>query len=106
MATVFSGTAGEKTDQLVTAMVALQTGWRFLLATVWVGLPMIGGLMVFLITQTFQHSARLERMEERLGRIEKTLERLDRIEDRLGRIEKTLERLDERLGRLEKPPKP
>jgi hypothetical protein len=91
--TTLSGTNTEKIDQLIAAVAPLRTTIRLCLAGVGLllglGLPIVIGLTVFLVTQTFQHSARLERLAERLGR-----------------IEKTLDRLDERLGRIEKPAKP
>jgi hypothetical protein len=99
----FTGTQGEKVDQLITAVVEQRTTLRLVLAAVGMmvllGFPLLIGLQAFLVSKTFDHAGRLERVEERLGRMDKTLTAL---EDRMGRIDKTLAAVEDRLGRMEK----
>jgi hypothetical protein len=98
--TTFTGTNTEKIDQLITAVVELRTTVRLCLAAVGLGVPVLLGLTVFLVTKAFDHAARLERLEDRLGRVEKTL---TAVEERLGRMEKSLATLEHRLRKLDPP---
>lgn len=70
MATDFTGTNTEKIDKVVGAVVELRTTVRLCLAAVGLGMPLILGLLTFLVVQSFSTSAKVDRLSDRLDRSE------------------------------------
>jgi hypothetical protein len=70
MATDFVGTNSEKVDKLVGAMVELRTTVRLCLAAIGVGGPMVLGLLTFLVVQSFSTAAKVDRLGDRIDRLE------------------------------------
>lgn len=70
MATDFVGTNTEKVDKVVGAVVELRTTVRLCLAAVGMGLPLIIGLLTFLVVQSFSTAAKVDRLADRLDRVE------------------------------------
>ena len=64
----FTGTNTERIDKLIVAVVELRTTVRLLLTLVWVTLPLIVGLQVFLVVQSFRTEAKLDRLIDRVDR--------------------------------------
>lgn len=73
MATDFVGTNTEKVDKVVAAVVELRTTVRLCLAAVGLGMPLIIGLLTFLAVQSFGTSAKVDRLSDRLDRIERVV---------------------------------
>jgi len=71
MATDFAGTNTEKVDKVVGAVVELRTTVRLCLAAVGLGLPLIIGLLTFLVVQSFSTAAKVDRLADRLDRMER-----------------------------------
>lgn len=71
MATDFTGTTTEKVDKVVGALVELRTTVRLCLGAVGLGLPLIIGLLTFLVAQSFSTAAKVDRLSDRLDRIER-----------------------------------
>ena len=73
MATDFTGTNTEKVDKVVGAVVELRTTVRLCLAAVGLGLLLIIGLLTFLVVQSFSTAAKVDRLGERIDRMEQRL---------------------------------
>jgi hypothetical protein len=73
MATDFSGTNTERIDKVVTVLVELRTTVRLCLAAVGVGMPLVIGLLAFLVLQSFSTSAKVDRVSDRLDRMEQQI---------------------------------
>jgi hypothetical protein len=73
MATDFSGTNTEKVDKVIGAVVELRTTVRLCLAAVGIGLPLIIALLSFLVLQSFSTSAKVDRLSDRIDRVEQRL---------------------------------
>ena len=71
MATDFAGTNTDKIDKLVGAVIELRTTVRLCLAAVGLGMPLVVGLLTFLVVQSFSTAAKLERLGDRIDRIER-----------------------------------
>ena len=70
MAMDFVGTNTEKIDRVVGAIIELRTTVRLCLAAVGLGVPLIIGLLTFLVVQSFSTTAKVDRLADRLDRIE------------------------------------
>jgi hypothetical protein len=70
MAIDFAGTNSEKVDKVIGAVVELRTTIRLCLAAVGLGPPLIIGLLTFLVVQSFSTAAKVDRLSDRLDRIE------------------------------------
>lgn len=70
MATDFVGTNSEKVDRVIGAVVELRTTVRLCLAAVGLGMPLIIGLLTFLVVQSFSTAAKVDRLGDRLDRME------------------------------------
>lgn len=70
MATDFVGTNIEKVDRVIGAVVELRTTVRLCLAAVGLGMPLVIGLLTFLVVQSFSTAAKVDRLGDRLDRIE------------------------------------
>lgn len=70
MATDFAGTNTERIDKVVGAVIELRTTVRLCLAAVGVGLPLIIGLLTFLVAQSFSTAAKVDRLSDRIDRLE------------------------------------
>lgn len=73
MATDFAGTNTEKVDKLIGAVVELRTTVRLCLAAVGLGMPLMIGLLTFLVVQSFSTSAKVDRLGDRIDRVEQRL---------------------------------
>jgi hypothetical protein len=73
MATDFSGTNTERIDKVVTVLVEVRTTVRLCLAAVGVGMPLVIGLLAFLVLQSFSTSAKVDRLSDRLDRMEQQI---------------------------------
>ncbi len=71
MATDFTGTNTEKMDKTIGAIVELRTTVRLCLAAVGLGMPLIIGLLAFLVAQSFSTAAKVDRVSDRLDRVER-----------------------------------
>ena len=74
MADDLTGTNTEKIDKLVSAVVEIKTTIRVTAWMVGFTLPFLVALLGFLVVRSYETSAKLDRMDERLGRIERLLE--------------------------------
>ena len=74
MSVDFTGANTEKIDKLIVAVVELRTMVRLATAVITIVLPMVVGLLVFLVVQSFHVEARLAQVEARLARVESRLE--------------------------------
>lgn len=84
-----SGTSSDKIDKLIATTIELRTTLRICFAVVGVGLPLVIGLLTFLVTQSFSTSAKV-----------------DRLGDQMATIRNDYARLAERRERLERSPRP
>lgn len=75
MTTDFTGTNTEKIDKLVASIVELRTTVRLCLAAVGVGVPLMIGLLTFLVVQSFSTAAKLDRVGDRIDQIERNAKR-------------------------------
>lgn len=82
MADDFTGTNTEKIDKLIAAVVEIKATVRVATWLVGLFLPLLVAVLGFLVLKTFELSVKMERIEGRL----------DRMDDRLGRIERLLEK--------------
>ena len=73
MATDFVGTNTEKVDKVVGAVIELRTTVRLCLAAVGLGMPLIIGLLTFLVVQSFSTATNVERLGDRIDRLEQRL---------------------------------
>ena len=71
----FTGTNTEKTDKLVVSIVELRTTVRSCLAAVGVGVPLMIGLLTFLVVQSFSTAGKLDRVSDRIDQIERNAKR-------------------------------
>ena len=69
--TDFTGTNTEKVDKMIGAVVELRTTVRLCLAAVGLGLPLIIGLLTFLVVQSFSTAAKVDRLSDRIDRMER-----------------------------------
>ena len=67
----FTGTNTDKVDKLIGAMVERRTTVRLCLAAVGVGMPLAIGLLTFLVTQSFSTAAKVDRVSDRIDRLER-----------------------------------
>lgn len=72
MASDFSGRNTEKIDKLIAAVIELRTTVRSCLGVIAIGLPLIISLLAFLVLQSFATAAKVDRLSERLDRLEWT----------------------------------
>lgn len=98
MATDYTGTNTEKVDKVVGSVVELRTTVRLCLAAIGFGGPFMIGLLTFLVVQSFGTLSKVERLNDRLDRVE---QKVDKLEQRAERIEQKVEKLEQRLDRLE-----
>ena len=59
----FIGTNTEKVDKVVDALIELRTTVRLCLATVGFGVPLIIAILAFLVLQSFNTAAKVDRLE-------------------------------------------
>ena len=71
MATDLTGTNTEKVDKLVGAIVEMRTTVRLCLAAIGIGVPLMIGLLTFLVTQSFSTAAKVDRVGDRIDRSER-----------------------------------
>ena len=67
----FTGTSTDRVDQLIGAMVELRTTVRLCLVAVGVGMPLAIGLLTFLVAQSFGTAAKVDRVSDRIDRLER-----------------------------------
>lgn len=75
MAAAIVGTNTEKIDILIQVVTELRTTVRLATAILAVCFPLMITFQVFLLTKAYESSAKLDRMADRLDRIERILER-------------------------------
>lgn len=73
MATDFTATNTEKIDKVIVAVVELRTTVRLCLAAIGLDLPLIIGLLAFLVLQSFSTAAKVDRLGDRIDRVEQRL---------------------------------
>jgi outer membrane murein-binding lipoprotein Lpp len=64
MAIDFTGTNTEETDKLIAAVVELRTTVRLFLFAVGLGLPLVVGLQVSVVVESFRTTAKLDQLAE------------------------------------------
>jgi hypothetical protein len=70
MVTDFTGTNTEKVDKLIASIIELRTTVRLCLAAVGIGVPLMIGLLTFLVAQSFSTAAKVDRVGDRIDRLE------------------------------------
>lgn len=70
MVTDFTGTNTEQVDKLIASIIKLRTTVRLCLAAVGIGVPLMIGLLTFLVSQSFSTAAKLDRVGDRIDRLE------------------------------------
>lgn len=88
MASDFTGTNTEKIDKLVATVIELRITLRiclgFILGLTGVGLPLMVGLLTFLVVQSFSTAAKVEKLNDPISIIKsdlgKVTERLDKLD--------------------------
>lgn len=99
MSSDFSGTNTEKIDKLVATTIELRTTLRICFAVVGIGFPLMVGLLVFLVVQSFSTAAKVDRLNE-------TSTKFDRLTDQLATVRSEYVRLAERMDRLDRSARP
>ena len=98
----FSGTNTEKGDKLIAAVIELRTELRTTLRLffgfVLVCFPLVVGLQVFLVTQSFRNEAKVDRLNGQVDALRIDNEKLD---NRMKQVEQAVEKLDDRMKRVE-----
>ena len=90
MATDFVGTNTEKVDKLVGSLIELRTTVRLCLAAVGLGVPLAVGLLTFLVVQSFGTAAKVDRLGDRIDRVEQKVDQLgERLEQLLPKVGRT-----------------
>lgn len=85
MAGDFSGTNSEKIDKLITATIELRTTMRICFAVIGISLPLMVGLLTFLVVQSFSTSAKVDRLSDQITSVRSDFVRLADRQDRLER---------------------
>ncbi len=70
MVTDLTGTNTEKVDKLIASIIELRTTVRLCLAAVGIGVFLMIGLLTFLVSQSFSTAAKLDRVGDRIDRLE------------------------------------
>ena len=85
MAENIGGTNSDKIDKLITPTIELRMTVRNCFALIGVGLPMIVGLLTFLVVQSFSTSAQVDRLNDQIATIRQDQARLAERQERLER---------------------
>lgn len=72
MATDIIKTNTEKVDKLTGAIVEMRTTVRLCLAAIGIGVLLMIGLLTFLVTQSFSTAAKVDRIGDRIDRLERS----------------------------------
>jgi tRNA(Phe) wybutosine-synthesizing methylase Tyw3 len=76
MATDYSGTNTKRIDKLITDVVEIKTTLRMCSWVIGISVPFLVGLNVFLVARGYDNAAKLDRMQDRMERIEKAIDKL------------------------------
>jgi hypothetical protein len=81
----FTGTNTDKIDKLVANVIELRVTLRICLTVIGVGFPIMMGLLTFLVVQSFNNSAKVDRLTEQIAAVRSDYSRLA---DRLEKLER------------------
>ncbi len=111
MAIDFTGTATEKTDKLVAAVVKITTTLEILKWVVVICFPAVVAFNAFVIARVYETAAKVDRLGDRVNNVEQNLgTKIDGVEGRLnarvdgveGRLNARIDGVEKRLDRMEK----
>ncbi|MBX9582622.1 MAG: hypothetical protein K2X87_20130 [Gemmataceae bacterium] len=106
MAIDFTGTNTEKTDKLIAAVVEQRTTLRLFLFAVGLGLPLVVGLQVSVVVESFRTTAKLDRLADRVDRLAEqqtaTQAKVDRLVEQQTATQAEVRTLRTEVGQLAK----
>lgn len=89
----FSGTNTERIQKLVATMIDLGVTLRMCFGLIGVGVPLMLGLLIFLVVQSLSASAKIDRLSDQIAHVRSDYEKLD---DRLKKLEQSSPRLSQK----------
>jgi hypothetical protein len=94
MSAAITGTNTDKIDQLIQQVAELRATLRIYTGIIAIGFPLLVALVTFLVTKTFDTSARLDQMSQRLDSLREIERDLKYHRERMIKLEAALTKKD------------